>query len=180
MCFPLLNLWVFSVQLTVGFPLQPHGMIMPLFHRNTSGKSKNLPLSPQSVSLFPGFLICLIALMVDQKKISFCLRSHPSLSQSNYKPGYFQPSAKHIAAWYCMTSFSYLSWLEITLWKYTHTAVKVSGELLKDFASEVKSFRKPHFEWTLKLRALKGSLCRQQEKNQTLLIIVMLGRFKHI
>lgn len=89
---------------------------MPLFHLNTSENLKiSLPLCFLSLSLSPFFLICLIALMVDQKKISYCQRSHPSLSQSNYKPGYFLPSAKHIAAWYCMTSFSYLFYLKITV-----------------------------------------------------------------
>lgn len=89
---------------------------MPLFHLNTWENLKiSLPLYFLSPSLSPFFLICLIALMVDQKKISYCQRNHPSLSQSNYKPGYFLPSAKHIADWYCMTSFSYLFYPKITV-----------------------------------------------------------------
>lgn len=89
---------------------------MPLFHLNILENLKiSLPLSSLSLSLSLFSLICRIALMVDQKKISYCQRNHPSLSQSNYKPGYFLPSAKHIADWYCMTSFSYLFFPKITV-----------------------------------------------------------------
>lgn len=135
-------------------------MIIPLFCLNTSENLKiSLPFTPLgSPHLSLSSLICLIALMVDQKKISHCQRNHPSLSQSNYKPGYFLPSAKHIADWYCMTSFSYLFYPKIR-GKYTHTAVKLSGELLKDIASEVKPVEKPPFDCSLKLSSLTGSLC---------------------
>lgn len=80
---------------------------MPLFRLNTLENLKiSLTLSSLTLSVSSLSLICLLALMADQKKISHCQRNHPSLSQSNYKPGYFLPSAKHIADWYCMTSFS--------------------------------------------------------------------------
>lgn len=110
------TLRVLERQPTTGFSLLPHGMIIPLFCLNTSENLKiSLPFTPLgSPHLSLSSLICLIALMVDQKKISHCQRNHPSLSQSNYKPGYFLPSAKHIADWYCMTSFSYLFYPKIT------------------------------------------------------------------
>lgn len=116
--FPLVNLKSFGKTTNCGLfivtPRDDNTSILSEHFR----KSENLPpfLLSQSPPPPPppSLLICLIALMVDQKKISHCQRNHPSLSQSNYKPGYFLPSAKHIADWYCMTSFSYLFYPKIT------------------------------------------------------------------
>lgn len=115
---PLLNLKSFgkttNYELFIVTPWDDNTSILSEHFR----KSKNLPpfhpswFSPP-LSLLSYLSYCLIV-MVDQKKISHCQRNHPSLSQSNYKPGYFLPSAKHIADWYCMTSFSYHFYPKIT------------------------------------------------------------------
>lgn len=69
---------------------------------------KSPPTSPLSLSPPACLLLSYLSYCPHgwpQEKIS-CQRSHPRLSQSNYKPGYFFTSAKHIAHWYCMTSSS--------------------------------------------------------------------------
>lgn len=95
---------------------------------------KSPPTSPLSLSFSLSLPACLLLSYLSycphgwpQEKIS-CQRSHPRLSQSNYKPGYFFTSAKHIAHWYCMTSSS--SHLppppEDNSGKYTHAALRSS------------------------------------------------------
>lgn len=70
-------------------------------------KSENHPLSLYFLSLLrASFLSLLLPSWLTKREISCCQRSHRSLSQSNYKTGYFLPSAKHISNRYCMTSSS--------------------------------------------------------------------------
>lgn len=98
---------------SVGFSAVPHETIILLVCPQTSEEITKSPLSPLLHSLSLTFFLSV--LLPPWLEISFCQRNHSSLSQSNYKAGYFLLLAKHIADWYCMTSFSHLFYSKITV-----------------------------------------------------------------
>ena len=93
----------------------------------------SLPLSPQALFLSAFFFLSVLLPSVDQRKISFCLRNHPCLSQSNYKPGYFSLSAKHFADRYSMTLHSHLFYQKIPVKVHWYHSEIAWGTSLRHF-----------------------------------------------